>query len=335
MKIETYSDPEGFAALAAEWNPLLAQAYAHPLFMTLEWQRTWWEYLGKGDLLVVAMREDDGELVGLAPLYRTGEERIDTLELVGCVEVSDYLDIIAVAGRERQVYEALMDYLDGPGAPAWDAIQLCNLPESSPTPALLGEIARGREHQVMTYCEDVCPIITLLASWDEYLETLDKKQRHEIRRKLRRAESSAVVSWHIVDKADDLEAAVATFIDLHEKSSMEKQQFWDARMRAFFKAIARIFLDRGWLQLSFLTIDGYQIAALLCFDYDNVIFVYNSGYDPARYAYLSPGIVLMSYCLQHAIALGRREFDFLQGDEEYKFRFGAVSTNVYRLCIAR
>jgi len=63
--------------------------------------------------------------------------------------------------------------------------------------------------------------------------------------------------------------------------------------------------------------------------------VAETGYDPQQYAQLSPGIVLLSYCIQWAIESGRAKFDFLRGDEEYKYRFGAQPTEVYRLFITR
>jgi CelD/BcsL family acetyltransferase involved in cellulose biosynthesis len=240
-----------------------------------------------------------------------------------------------VAGRESEVYQALLDYLEGPQAPAWDCLCLCNLPQESPALTLLKETAQARGYQVRAEFEDVCPVVELPAGWDEYLEMLSKKQRHEIRRKIRRAESAAALDWHIVGEEDDLEEAMADFIDLHERSSSDKEQFWDDSMKAFFKAIAQVFMETGWLQLSFLRIDGQRIAALLCFDYDDAVLVYNSGYDPAQYAHLSPGIILSAYCIRHAISLRRRRFDFLQGDEEYKFRFGAQRTEVYQLQIER
>jgi CelD/BcsL family acetyltransferase involved in cellulose biosynthesis len=335
MIVEVFSEAKGFAHLKGEWNHLLNRAYEPILFMTHEWQSTWWEHLGEGELLLLAVRRDGGELVGLAPLFLVQKDGQRMLRQVGCVEVSDYLDIIAVAGLEGQVYQALLDYLAGPQAPEWDCLCLCNLPQESPALTLLKDVAQARGYQAGVKIEDVCPVIQLPAGWDEYLEMLDKKQRHEIRRKIRRAEGSAALDWHVVGEADDLEEAMDDFIDLHERSSSDKEQFWNDSLKAFFKAIARVFREIGWLQLSFLRIDGHEAAALLCFDYDDAILVYNSGYDPAQYAHLSPGIILSAYCIRHAISLGRRRFDFLQGDEEYKFRFGAQRTGVYELSIER
>jgi CelD/BcsL family acetyltransferase involved in cellulose biosynthesis len=183
--------------------------------------------------------------------------------------------------------------------------------------------------------EDVCPIIQLPPTWDEYLMTLDKKQRHEVRRKLRRAEEEADTRFTIVGPDQNLEDEMQTFVRLHQKSTPEKDRFMDPRMQGFFIDVARGLQAQGWLQLAFIEMDGQKAASLLNFDYGNTILVYNSGYDPDLFGHLSPGWVVTARCIEHAIALGRARFDFLRGDEDYKYRFGGQDTKVRRLLIAR
>ena len=96
----------------------------------------------------------------------------------------------------------------------------------------------------------------------------------------------------------------------------------DPQNMTFFRAIVPIVAACGWLQLSFLTVNDEPAAAYLCFDYDNRILVYNSGLVPQTFAHLSPGIVLLAYLIRHAIDSGRSAFDFLRGNEEYKYRMG-------------
>jgi CelD/BcsL family acetyltransferase involved in cellulose biosynthesis len=336
VKIKTYTELSGFDALAGEWNDLLKRSAFNTLFLTWEWQRTWWEHLGEGDLFLITMRDDEGHLTGIAPLYRTvsanGERK---LSIVGCVDVSDYLDIIVAQGREKEVYGALLDYLDSDEMVGWDSAELCNVPEISPAHQALAEIAVEHGYEFRTIVEDVCPVIDLPATWDEYLASLDKKQRHEIRRKMRRIEREADVNWYIVDQDRNLSEEIEAFIELHQKSSADKDDFMDKQMKGFFRAVAHVLQPPGWLQLAFIEVDGKKAASMLNFDYEDAILVYNSGYDPQRHAHLSSGIVLLAYCIQHAIELGRARFDFLRGDEPYKYRFGAKETKVYRLVIAR
>jgi CelD/BcsL family acetyltransferase involved in cellulose biosynthesis len=98
-----------------------------------------------------------------------------------------------------------------------------------------------------------------------------------------------------------------------------------------FYEVARHSQKNSTLQLMFTSIEGRRAAALFNFDYNDRIWVYNSGLDPAAFSALSPGVVLTATAIEKAIELGRAEFDFLRGDEEYKYRFGAVDTNIYRV----
>jgi CelD/BcsL family acetyltransferase involved in cellulose biosynthesis len=335
MRTQVYTDAAGFAALRQEWNPLLRNSISDTIFLTWEYQSTWWEHLGEGELYLVAIR-DDSRLSGIAPLYlTTSDEGLKTLSIVGCRDVSDYLDLVVASGQEEEVYSALLGWLESDEAPAWDLADLCNIPAASPTHSLLAEMASARGYQVQTDLEDICPVISLPSSWDEYLNSLDGKQRREIRRKIRRAERGGQVNWYVVDEERDLAAEMEAFIELHEKSHVDKDEFMDAQMRGFFHAAAQVLHEAGWLRLAFIEINGDKAATMLNFDYRDSILVYNSGYDPQEYAWLSPGIVLLAYCIQRAIELGRAKFDFLRGDEEYKLRLGAQPTEIYRLLITR
>ncbi len=336
MKTQVYTDAAGFAALREEWNPLLRDSVSDTIFLTWEWQSTWWEHLGAGELYLLAVRNDEGRLIGIVPLRLTvPDDGLSDLSIVGCRDVSDYLDLIAASGQEEKVYSAMLDWLGSDEAPAWDLADLCNIPAASPTHSLLAEMAVARGYQVQTEVEDICPIIPLPSTWDEYLTSLRKKQRHEIRRKIRRAETSGQINWYIVNEEHDLATEVDAFIELHQKSHVDKDAFMDAQMEGFFHAAARVLHEAGWLQLALMEVNGEKAATMLNFDYQDSILVYNSGYDPQKYGRLSPGIVLLSYCIQWAIELGRANFDFLRGDEEYKLRFGAQPTEIYRLVIAK
>lgn len=344
MELTLYRDESGFAALQSEWNDLLRRSRFDTIFLTWEWQTTWWTHLGhpRGPLHILAAH-DAGRLVGILPLYFMQ----DSLYVVGCVEVSDYLDFIVEAGCEDAVYAAFLAWLQGPDAPAWEAVDLCNQPAASLAHTRLPELAQAAGFTADVVQEDVCPIISLprcgsdadateCDAWELYLDGLDKKERHEIRRKLRRVERDAPgARVRYVTTDEDVDAAVGTFIALHRNSRADKHAFMTPEMQAYFRAVAHALAAAGWLQLSFLEIEGEAVATYFCFDYGNDILVYNSGYDPANMPQLSTGWVLLGRLIQNAIELGRQRFDFLQGNEDYKYRFGGVDSPVYRTRLHR
>ncbi len=334
--------PGGFEVLAAEWNRLVRRSRFNSIFLTHEWQTTWWESLGQGDLWIVTFRcPQSKELVGIAPLFL---HQLDTgadagkwqFNLVGCIEVSDYLDLIAARGWEMQVYTAFLRWLHGPDAPAWDIADLCNLPEASLTYRELPALAAQFGLHASVVQEDTAPQFMLPMRYEKYLQDqVEKKQRHEIRRKQRRAEREAVCGFHLVGPQHTLEAELDDFVALQRASRADKADFMTPQMRRFFLAIARRMLEADMLRLLFLTLDGEKAATLFAFEYDRRFWLYNSGYDPDSHAQLSPGWVLLSYAIQYAIASGCRVFDFMQGDEEYKYRFGAQDYKVMRVTLRK
>lgn len=333
---------DGFAALKAEWNKVLQRSRYNTIFLTYEWQTTWWECLGEGDLWIVAFRRSDtNELVGIAPLYlvvptggRWAGKR--KLNLVGCVEVSDYLDLIVAKGWEQSVYAAFYGWLCSNSAPAWDVLDLCNLPQDSLTHHEFHQVVDPTTYTIEITQEDVAPQFVLPFRYENYLQDqVEKKQRHEIRRKQRRAERETAVNFYYVGPQDNLVAEIDDFVALQQASREDKAEFMTPSMRHFFGRMAQRMQEAGWLRLCFLTLNGEKTASLLGFEYNRRYLLYNSGYDPEAYPHLSPGWVLLAYAIQYAIAVGDQVFDFMQGNEDYKYRFGSQDYAVMRVIVSR
>ncbi len=330
-----YTDESGFNILRDAWETLVLRTAFPSPFITCDWHRLWWKHFQEGDLHLVGWWDGE-DLVGVAPLFVSDGSAHCCLRPVGGVEVADYLDILAVAGREDEVYTAFLDHLESPEAPDWEEIELVNLPEHTPTHRRLAQLAQERGWWAWTRIEDVCPIIPLSDTFEGYLQLLDKKQRHEVRRKRRRLYRLASdVRHHIVAPGEDLQLAMDRFVHLHRLSHPDKAAFMTRKMEAFFRELVELAMARGWLHLSFLEVDGRAVATLLCFDYGDRRMVYNSGFDPEAARELSPGVNLVVMEIEDAIKQGLKVFDFLQGDETYKFRLGAIPTYVYRAHLRR
>lgn len=332
MEAELIHGEKAFESLAAEWDALAARSMTDTPFQSLAYQRSWWRHLGpQGSTLhTVAVRGDGGELLGIACLFALD----GVLHFNGCIEESDYLDLIAPADIAATVWGQVLDCLASAPDPAWTALDLCNIPAASASRTALRELASARGFALDESVIEACPIITLPDSFDAYLESLDSKERRETTRKLRRAEGADVVI-HMVGPDEDIEAAVDRFLTLLQKSTFEKRDWLSEGRRAHFHESARAAQAAGTLQLLFAEVDGRPAAGLFNFDHCDRIWVYNSGLDPESFSSLSLGVVLTAAAIERAIAAGRREFDFLRGREEYKYRFGAVDTEIYRLHLAQ
>jgi CelD/BcsL family acetyltransferase involved in cellulose biosynthesis len=216
----------------------------------------------------------------------------------------------------------------------WHTLDLCNVPAWSPTLDILERLAPEYGLQHTRVLHEVCPVIELPGSFDAYLAALDKKQRHEIRRKLRRA-AGAEVAYEVISQEDDLAGAVDDFLRLLELSTPEKGAWLNDERRAVFRDVAAAALADNLLQLMFVNVEGQRAAALFNFAYEQRLWVYNSGLDPEGFGWLSAGVILTAHAIEQAIEDDYALFDFLRGDEEYKYRFGARDTEIFRVNLSR
>ena len=332
MNSELIVGRSAFEVLADEWDSLAARGMTDTPFQTLAYQRAWWTHLqpAGSELLTVATRHDSTELAGIGCFYHNDGR----LCFNGSLEESDYLDLIAPGEAAAQVWESVVDCLETVERPQWTTLVLDNVPAASPTRSVLPDLAVRRNLTYREHLVEVCPIVSLPPTFDAYLDSLESKQRRELSRKLRRA-GGAEATCRVVESRDDVADEVDRFLALLQKSTFEKRDWLNAERRAFFHAVALSAQSAGTLQLMFIAIEGTEAAALFNFDYKGRIWVYNSGLDPAAYSAVSPGVVLTAMAIELAISLGRKEFDFLRGDEEYKYRFGATDSRIYRLELER
>jgi CelD/BcsL family acetyltransferase involved in cellulose biosynthesis len=316
----------------AAWNRLVARSRTDVPFLTWQFQTTWWRRFGEGEgpLHLLGVQDGSAEWVGALPLYEVRAPEGATLRLVGGVDVADYLDLVAVAGHEEAVWKALLAVLvDGPGR----TLDLRPVPAASPTLSLLPTLAGAVGLAARVEREDRCPVITLPDSWEGYLAALPGKERHELRRKLRRAAASSP-RVEVARTPGGVAALMDSFVGLHRKSKTGKARFMDDRMEGFFREVGPQLAAAGWAALWLLWLEDRPAAALFNLEYGGSVAVYNSGFDPAARA-LSPGVVLIARTIEDAIARGARRYDFLRGDEPYKYGFGAVPTDVMRVVLER
>ena len=330
MRIEHFSDWDAIGIGEVGWNRLVERCRAPVPFATWQFQTTWYRAFRPGPLHLLAAQDGAGEWAGILPLYEAPSPEGSVARLVGGTDVADYLDLIAVAGREEEVWKALLPALaDLP----WRAVDLRPVPAASPTSALLTGLAAAAGFTSRIDVEERCPVIELADTWDGYLATLSGKDRHELRRKLRRAEAGQP-RIEVARTPAAVAALMDGFVALHRRSKVGKARFMDEPMEAFFRDLTAALAAGDLAALWMLWLEGRPAAALLCLEQEGAVSLYNSGFDPEARA-LSPGVVLIARTIEDAIARGFRRYDFLRGEEPYKYGFGAVPTEVLRVTLER
>lgn len=340
MDFEIIRSTQEMEKYAKEWNELLNKSASDVPFLRYEYLHAWWLTLGGGewmggDLYIIVDRSVSGELRGIAPFFMTENPAGKTaIMFLGSVEISDYLDIIAPSDHVGDFVGRLLEHIGTISEADWQTIDLYNILEDSTT---IPHLKEKTAQMGWAYHEDQlqpCPLITLPGDWETYLAGISKKQRHEIRRKLRRAENyPGGVRWYIVEDENTLNQEIDSLIHLMGQDPLKAEFLSEAMVSQMGKLVHAAFKE-GWLQLAFLEVGGSKAAVYFNFDYANRIWVYNSGID-FNYRELSPGWVLLSNLLQWANENKRVSFDFMRGDEAYKLRFGGVPRYVKRLRIDR
>ena len=319
--------PTNFNSLEGEWLALLPQSSFQAVFATPQWQRIWWQSFGQGkELLLLGVREGD-QLVAVAPMM----QQEGTISFIGGKDVCDYLDFIVVAGEEERALSAVWRHL---ASRPWETLALHSLPHQSQTPRILRELAREEGFYVEVEQEEVCPQLALPSSWEEYLASLSKKDRHELQRKMRRLHREAQVQFYAVPNDRLGDEDVEDFLRLHRESREDKAVFMTDDMARFFRLMAAKLAKMGVLRLYFLDVDGKRVSSVLCFNDNGELQLYNSGFDLA-YSSLSVGLLIKAFCIQAAIQEGKKRFNFLRGNELYKYRLGGKDTPIYRCYISR
>ena len=322
VRLESYPETE------VRWQELLPTTSGDTLFTSPRWQRVWWEQFGDGAEMLLLGLENGGRLEGLAPLSR----RNGTISFVGDQDVCDYNDFLVSRGAESRFYPLLLDHLDGEN---WQTLKLFSLAEDSPTLEYLPDLARERGYSVEVREEDVAPRLKLPNDWDSYLQILSKKDRHELRRKLRRLYSSGdEVRYYVLSDIEEVDKGLGDFFCLMRNSKEEKNRFLDASRERFFRSIALEMASWGTFRLFFLEMKGERVAAAMCFDYGKTRMLYNSGFNP-EYGYYSVGLLLKALCLKDAIEAGLEYFDFLRGPEPYKYDLGGSNRTLYQMVVRR
>ena len=284
-------------------------------------------------------RDDPGRMTPVAPTAKA--------VFFGAAYHADYATVLADPADLPSVAAALAAALAAPAAPddphpvPWDVVDLrrlrCGDPAADAIATALRDRAGAEGWTVTVEREDVCPVVTLPdgIDFDGYLATLGKKERHEIRRKVRRAEAAGEVR---LDPSPDPLADLDAFIDLHQKrwgaAALFPPTEGGAMSRRFFERLFELTALDGILDLRFLTVGGRRIAAGVGFDDGETMYYFNAGIEPEARE-LSPGVVMVERYMRAAVDGGRRRLDFLRGDEPYKYEWGAVDEPIQRLLVTR
>ena len=315
----------GFDKLEQPWQQIFGKSAYKLLFSSPGWSRLWWDHFGAGSKLYLAAVTEDGRAIGIAPL------RIEdnTVKFIGSDNVCDFLDFVITEGREKDFFETTLSHLAAQGL---TSLHLSTLLPDSATLRFLPDIARQQGFSVTSEQIEVTVDMELPRDLPAYLAGLSGKQRHEILRKERRLNEEGEISYSISEAASP--DKIETFLRFFRESREDKNKFLTDEIEAYFRALVNWAEKAGLLRIGMLELNSIPVAATLCFAYQNDIYLYNSGYNP-DYRLLSVGVLSKFFCIKHSIGAGNRRFDFLKGNEKYKYYLGGKEVPLYKCVISK
>ncbi|HEY4669346.1 MAG TPA: GNAT family N-acetyltransferase [Tepidiformaceae bacterium] len=314
---------EPLESLAPEWASLHARSEEQLPYLHPSWQATWLRHFGKGtEPVFLAVRLDE-ELIGVAALDMdpSGARQL------GDPEVCDYAGILAAPGQEGAVASGVLEWVT---EDLGSRLTLWGVPEDSPMRTAFAPAAAAFGWSYTEEEEAIAPRAALPGDFEAYLAGLRKHERHEVRRKLRHLEAAGQVAFESYTDRASVEANFDRFLEMMRASRQDKAEFLTGEMEGFFRDLAASLSDAGLLRLSSLSLDGKSTAMIFCFESESSVFLYNSGYDPA-FGHLAVGLLSKVLAIRDAIGRGKRVFDFLRGEEEYKRHLGGEPRRVLRL----
>lgn len=316
-----------FSEAQSDWEQLETSVNHYP-FQSLWYQKVFAEsFSNEGNIHILGVYEEktllaiggfetDGSLVR----FLGTRDVSDTSAL--SQDITDFGDLLwSERGKEKPdlVWQSLIDYWK---EQQMTSLQLDYVRQDSPTYRFSSAHASTEITQ-----QEVSPYISLPTSWDEYLASLSKKDRHELKRKIKRLETQTSYKM-CTNKSmpEDFEQ----FIKLHRLSDFQKEKFMTDRMKDFFWKVISTKKETWDTHICSMFVNDKEVAAIMVFTNDQQVLLYNSGFDP-EYSYYSVGLLIKAFLIKHAIEEGKKTYDFLRGNERYKYDLGAKDMPLFQI----
>jgi CelD/BcsL family acetyltransferase involved in cellulose biosynthesis len=293
--------------LRKNWTRLAAAS--GNIFASWEWNELWWRWHGHGRALrLVVSRGEDGEIDAIVPLFVWSRRPLRILRLIGHGH-GDRLGPICGYNHAETAERALRLGLDA--APHDLFVGDWVGGDREWARALGGRVVRKTGYPILHFSD---------GSWDTFLAGQSARFRKSARSHRNRLERGHEVRYRLAD-SDTLERDLDSAFYLHRARFGEHSRcLFCGAHEPFQRAFAAIAVERGWLRLLLLELDGEPVAFEYGFLFEGAYFAYQGGRDPA-WDRKSVGFVLELESIRRALEDGAAEYRFLGGEEEYKYRY--------------
>ncbi len=331
---------EGFKSLEGIWNRLLEKSGSDHIQLTFDWLWLWWGHFGHGKDLFILVAEEGDSIIGLAPLYIGPGRRFfkgliefRTIAFIGS-GFTDISDFIITRERER-VLHAFFEFIKS-NNDLWEEISLSQMSDSSLNFPIIKEITNGSGYNKSLNQVIACPFLSITCGFTEYYKTINKNWRYDLERNSRRlSKDGNVLNFKIEDCIDENLLHDIYQLNLNRNIKTERRSiFLEGKRYDFIRSITNEFNHKNHIKLFHLRHNDNLICYMLCFDYHNRIYFWNTSFD-VKYFQYSVGKIIIKEALEYCFNNNYSLFDFMAGDEDYKFKWTATAYNNFHLVLQK
>jgi CelD/BcsL family acetyltransferase involved in cellulose biosynthesis len=317
--IDTYNALSDFRE---GWDEVLAASSVDSIFLTWEWIAAWAKiFIDRGKRIFIPIVRRKGTIVCVAPWYvhdaHYGPFRVRTIEFLGTPEAgSDYMDVIAKSGKEIEAAHYLYDFLMNDVPLEWDSLLFRDVPANSIFLHKFIDKFDTDGKYVQVFRGSYCPTVKLPKTQEEFFASMRSHRRRQHNRHWRMLRNHGEVEYATV-KDPHRNGRFSEFLAFYENQWGKRS----GRHRAFMNAFIQLARRKDWLEVECLRQGGKYIAAILHMTYNRTKYSYLTAVDKNFNRRVSAGNVLVGLALQDAIERNMEIYNFLRGDEPYKYHW--------------
>jgi len=340
LLVEEVRGDDAFDRLRVEWQALFTAAAGASPFLSWEWIAAWHRWLGQGRTPRLFCARNGGDLVGLLPLteercWGTRPGQVRKLSFLGERLVGgDYLDLLALPGWESAATSAIFDHLARDTA--FDVLDLDGLAgDSRSLPLLAWRFGVDPRFKFDLQPGQICPYLALEGGWEEVVRRT--RRPHQFKRLLRELRSLPGFETRTAVTPEEVGPAMERLLALHDQR-WSGQGGSDAMARPMVKEFHRDAVRRlaraGIVRIEELWVDGACRASYYGMESGDRYHLYQTGFD-LDWARRSVAFIRLGLSIQEAADRGVKTYDFLRGNETYKFDWATATRVTVRVQVAR
>ena len=329
MKVKVLTDIKDLDIAKEEWDDLVSENETNTIFQTYEWFKCWWAVYGpENDLYFLCAYDDQGQLLGFAPLAINATLYGDKhLIFVGDGN-ADYLDFV-IPRQKYQVLNAFFIEIKKTRN-LWKKIALRNVPQHSSTMGLLNSLSSNLGVHCRIAGTVPCPTL-IVNNRTQHVKRIANK--YSTKRPYNYFKRTGCISHKIINDVNTIDNYLEPFFSQHIdrwRNTKTQSLFLMNKNKEFYRLLARALIPNGYLLFSIVYHNNAPITYHYGFDYNSVVTWYKPSFA-IEHSRHSPGTLMIRFLIKYCLDNKKHELDFTVGDESYKHRFDNMIRYNYNL----